>query len=139
MPTPEGQLKEADTPTPLANVFVPLPIENTVPEGTTLRILLFLWSATKMLPLASTSAPNGMWKEAAVPVPVPKVAVPLPAMVVTAPPGETMRRRWLSLSATMTLPPALMTTPDGCLKTAAAPCPSAHPAAPLPASVLVLQ
>ncbi len=97
---------------------------------------LLTLSAIKMLPLASMATPTGQLKIAAVPVPSAKAPAPLPARVVTTPPGETFRTRLLPQSPTTTLPPASMPTPEGQLKEADSPSPLANAIDPLPASEL---
>jgi len=61
-------------------------------------------------------------------------AVPVPATVLTAPASDTARTRLPLYSVTKRVRP-LITTSMGLLKDAAAPEPSAHAPAPLPASV----
>ena len=71
-------------------------------------------SATIMLPLGSTATPEGPLNKAPVPVPSANPPFhPLPASVDTTPPGVTLRMRWLSRSATKTLPLRSKATPKG--------------------------
>jgi hypothetical protein len=88
------------------------------------------------LPLLSTATPAGQLNEAPAPVPSANVADPLPASVVTTPPGVSLRMRWLFLSATMTLPLLSTATPEGSMNKAPAPAPSENPYDPPPASVV---
>jgi hypothetical protein len=77
----------------------------TTPLGVTLRMRRLTVSATTTVPLASTATSLGREKEAPVPVPSANASAPLPASVLTTPPGVTLRTRWLCESATCTLPP----------------------------------
>ena len=102
------------------------------------RTRLLPWSATAMLPLAATAMPVGWLKLAAAPAPSADPALPLPASVVTTPEGVTSLTRLLKVSATKITPVCgSRATPQGLLKLAAAPAPSAKAALPLPASVVV--
>ena len=75
-----------------------------------------------------TSTPHGPLKLAAVPVPSANAWLPLPASVVTTPRGVTSRMRKLPYSATTITPvEGITATPDGHLKVAAVPVPSAKP------------
>ena len=133
--TPRGLSKEATAPVPSANAADPLPASVlTTPPDVILRMRLLAWSATKILLLASMSTLLGRENEAPAPVPSANAADPLPAKVVTTPPGVTLRTRWLSLSATKALLDASMVKPQGPLNEAVAPVPSKNVAVPLPAS-----
>jgi hypothetical protein len=89
-----------------------------------------------MDPLEVTATPRGLLSFAFVPTPSAKPAV-LPASVVTTPRGVTSRTRWFEMSATTMTPlDGITATPKTLQKLAAAPVPSAHVAAPLPASVV---
>jgi hypothetical protein len=101
-----------------------------------LRMRLFPESATYTIPLASTATPEGLKKEAATPAPSANAPTPLPASVLTTPPGVTARTRWLFVSATNKVPPEPTATPEGEKKEAPVPVPSANAGDPLPASVL---
>ena len=70
-------------------------------------------------------------------MPTPSAAptAPLPASVLTTPPGVTRRTQLLPESPTIALPLASTAMPWGSLKEALAPAPLANAAAPLPASV----
>ena len=57
------------------------------------RIRLLPRSATYTLPVASMATPEGSLKEAPAPIPSANVRDPLPASVVTTPPGVTLRMR----------------------------------------------
>ena len=81
------------------------------------------------MPAAPTATPEGKLKLAAAPVPSALPEVPPPASVVTTPAGEIWRILWLPESATVTVPSVPTATPNGALKLAAAPVPSALPAA----------
>jgi hypothetical protein len=112
--TPEGRLNEAPAPVPSANVADPLPASVvTTPPGATLRMRWLSQSATMTLPLLSTATPKGLLNEAPAPVPSVNAYDPLPASVVTTPPGVTLRMRLLSPSATTTLPLLSTATPEG--------------------------
>ena len=135
--TPEGLENEALIPAPSAYAKEPLPaIVDTAPPGVTLRMRLLSRSATMTLPLKSKATLKGLLKDAAVPVPSAYPYEPLPASVLTTPPGVTTRMRWLYMSATMMLPLGSRATPEGLLKDAPVPLPSANELHPLPASVL---
>jgi hypothetical protein len=82
-------------------------------------------SATSTAPLGSTATPSGEEKAAAVPMASANAAAPLPASVVTTPPGVTARTRWLAASATTALPLASTATPAGLLNCALVPAPLA--------------
>ena len=67
-------------------------------------------------------------------MPSTSAGAPLPASVVTTPPGVvTLRMRLFPVSATTTLPAGSTATPYGPAKAALVPAPSANPAAPPPA------
>jgi hypothetical protein len=136
-----GPLNCADVPIPLAPPAVPLPANvDTTPEGRILRTRWLITSATYTLPRESAETPLGSQNEEAVPRPFAKAAVPEPAKVVTAPKGVIRRTRWPPQSPTNMLRETGSTdTPCGLMNAAAVPCPSAHPAVPLPASVLTFQ
>jgi hypothetical protein len=75
-----------------------------------------LFVSTKTItPLEGITAnPAGWLKLAAAPAPLAKVALPLPASVVTTPRGVTCRMRLLTVSATTIAPFELITaTPPG--------------------------
>ena len=59
------------------------------------RMRLLFVSATIMLPLRSRATPEGEENEALIPAPSAYAYEPLPASVDTAPPGVTLRMRWL--------------------------------------------
>jgi hypothetical protein len=63
------------------------------------------------MPSPSTAMPEGSPNAAAVPTPSENTPEPLPASVLTAPPGATTRSRLLSRSATYALPLASTATP----------------------------
>ena len=133
---PCGLLKLAAEPVPSAKAALPLPASVvTTPRGVTSRMRLFHVSATTMMPLeGSTTTPFGPLNLAAAPVPSAKVALPLPASVVTTPRGVTSLMRLLPSSATTIMPlEGITATPAGPLKPAAAPVPSPLPP---PASVV---
>ena len=133
---PLGLLKAAPVPAPSLNAAAPPPASVlTVPPGVTFRTRLLDVSATNTLPAASTATANGVLNEAAVPVLSAKAGDPLPASVLTTPPGDTLRTR-CPKSTTYTVPPASTATPRGSVNNAPVPAPSANPAVPLPASVL---
>src|SRR5207244_970388 len=101
--TPKGVsgVAVADAPD-VAHPKLPLPATVLmVPPTTILRTRLLPWSATQMLPAASTAIPHGRAIEAAVagPPSPAKVELPLPAIVVMTPLGETLRMRWFKESA----------------------------------------
>ena len=131
----------AEVPVPSALPAAPLPaIVPTKPEGRILRSRLFVQSQTNTLAKESTVTPRRRLKAAAAPTPSAKAGLPEPAKVVTAPVGVMRRTRLLKSSPTYRLSEAGSTdTPTGKLNAATVPCPSAHPAAPLPASVLTFQ
>jgi hypothetical protein len=83
----------------------------------------------------SKHTPVGELKLAEAPTPFAKAATPLPAKVVTAPLGVTLRMRWLPVSARYATFSASKARPLGTQKLAPAPTPSAHAHAPLPANV----
>ena len=87
--------------------------EEAPTEQVSLRMRWLLWSATMTLPLLSTATPEGYENEAPAPVPSANAYDPLPASVVTTPPGVTLRMRLLYVSATMTLPLLSTATPVG--------------------------
>ena len=94
-------------------------------------------SATYTLSLLSTATPKGLLKEAAVPVPFAEPALPVPAKVLTSPAGVIFLIRLLVTSATYTLSLLSTATPEGPLKEAAVPVPSAEPVTPaVPAKVV---
>jgi hypothetical protein len=68
--------------------------------GLIFRMRWLYESATYTVPLESTATPSGESKEALVPKPSANAADPLPAKVVTTPPGVTLRTLWLPWSAT---------------------------------------
>ena len=81
--TPVGPEMPSDNPASVA----------TTPEGVTKRIRLFAVSATTITPSEGTTAtPLGELKLADVPAPSAKAASPLPASVVTTPPGYVTSR-----------------------------------------------
>ncbi len=85
VPAAQGTHKAPDKDAPVP--------QNT--ESPNLRMRLFKKSATMTLPLLSTATPVGRLNEAPVPTPLANAADPLPASVVTTPPGVTLRMRWL--------------------------------------------
>jgi hypothetical protein len=122
-----GPCSCADVPTPFAPPAAPLPASvDTTPEGRTLRTRLLEVSATYTAPKESTGTPWGRLN--------------VGPRVVTAPAGEILRTRLFPQSPTYTFSETGSTdTAFGKLKTAAVPCPSTNPVAPLPASVLTFQ
>jgi hypothetical protein len=108
----------------------------TTPPGVTLRMRWFWVSATITLPLASTATPRGILNCAFVPEASKDPAVDCPAIVVTTPPGVTLRMRLLLESATITLPLASTATPEGLKNRALAPVASKNPAVDCPARVV---
>ncbi len=134
---PVNPRKDALVPTPSLNELNPLPASVlTTPSGVTLRTRRLLPSPTSTLPLASTATLDGELKEASVPVPSANAPTPLPASVVTTPPGETLRIAEFNVSATSTFPPASTATPQGRSKVAPVPTPLVNPRTPLPACVV---
>jgi hypothetical protein len=83
---PAGPQNPALEPMPSAKEPLPLPASvETTPRGVTSRMRLFPVSATTKTPLeGSTAMPRGLQKLALAPGPSAKVALPLPAKVVTA-------------------------------------------------------
>eukprot|EP00959_Pyramimonas_sp_CCMP1952_P472028 9499391-Pyramimonas_sp.AAC.1 len=69
------------------------------------------YSVTIMLPSRSTATPFGKWNCEALPSPLRRPAVPVPASVDTTPCREILRIRCVLMSATMTLPPPSTATP----------------------------
>ena len=137
--TPIGALNCAAAPVSSTQPASPLPASVvTTPADVTFRMRLLLWSATKIFPLASTVTPVGALNCAAAPVPSANPAVPLPASVVTTPPGVIFLMRLLISSATKTFPLASTVTPYGVLNSALAPVPSVLPGGALPASVVTI-
>lgn len=136
-----GQLSAAEVPTPFVLPNDPLPArEVSAPDGAMRSTRLLPHAPTYTFPNASTGTPWGPVSIAKVPTPLKKEAVPFPASVVTSPDGEMRRTRLPEKSPTSTLCDTGSTdTPWGALNTAAAPWPSAHPSAPLPASVVTFQ
>jgi hypothetical protein len=136
MATPVGYEKEASVPAPSAKKpYIPASVVTTLP-GVTLRMRKLYWSATNTFPPASTATPEGSRNEAPTPEPSANALSPLPASEVTAPPGVTLRMRWLLWSATKTLPLASTATPEGYLNAAPLPLPSANMEDAFPASVV---
>mmetsp|Transcript_81142 Transcript_81142/g.131460 ORF Transcript_81142/g.131460 Transcript_81142/m.131460 type:complete len:224 (-) Transcript_81142:159-830(-) len=132
-----GKKKRAAAPEPSANPGSPLPTTVlTAPAMVTRRIAWLPESTTSRLPSVSSARPAGWLKHAAGPCPSANPACPLPASVRTAPPGVTTRIAWAS--DTSRSPLEASTISAGSLKVASAPCPSADPASPLPASVLTM-
>src|SRR5258708_545682 len=72
----------------------------TLPPGSILRMQWFSLSETKRLPAASLTRLLGPLKRAATPWALtrPAGALPLPAMVVTLPPGSILRTVWFEIS-----------------------------------------
>ncbi len=101
----------------------------TAPEGVTLRMLEFTKSATKRVPVAaSTAMPEGVLKPALLPKPSAKPPEALPARVLTAPAGVTLRIRLFMRSETYRMPLEASTAmPLGLLNLALVPVPSAVP------------
>ena len=81
------------------------------------------------------ATPLGLLNRALEPGPSAPPAAPVPASVVTAPPGEILRMRLLPVCATITLPLQSTATPVGEEIAAPAPVPSANDCEPSPASV----
>ncbi len=69
--------------------------EEAPTEQVSLRMRWLSESATMTLPLLSTATPLGLLNEAPAPTPSANEADPLPASVVTTPPGVTLRMRLL--------------------------------------------
>src|SRR6266581_3734058 len=145
MAKPLGPLNVAAVPVPsalpAAPVVLPARVVTTAEAMTIRRMVWLVLSATyRLVPLLSMARPVGRLNRAAVPVPSTLPAVPavLPARVVTTPVAMTIRRMLLPPRVdTYRLVPLLsMTKPPGWLNVAAAPVPSALPAAPEPASVV---
>jgi hypothetical protein len=139
--TPSGRYSMARGPAPSAHPALALParvVTSPLPRAT-LRILWFIESATHTCPPPSGSAamPEGALKAANPPRPSLKPATPLPARVVTSPPGPTTRTLWLFLSITYPMLVAGCTaTSQGEESSAAVPLPSAKLGTPLaPTSV----
>ena len=98
------------------------------------RIRLLFWSTTTILPSRSTATPNGALKRAAAPVPSAKPP-PLPANVVTTPPGFVTSRT--PPSATTIFPFESTATPFRVPNFAFEPVPSTiEPSHVVPASVV---
>src|SRR6185437_732634 len=93
-------------------------------------------SATYILPYMSATTPWGLLKVAAVKLPLPAPADPVPASVLTVPAGVILRIRLLLESPMYKLPLASMVIPAGPLNEAAVPTPLAEPAVPVPAMVV---
>src|SRR5580658_2807206 len=112
----------------------------TYPLGKISLIELFPVSATKTSPDESTTKPVGALNAAAEPKPLALPACPAcPATVVVTPDGEIRRTVSLPVSATYTFPAESTAMPEGLLKRAAEPVPSAEPDWPgLPARVLTV-
>ena len=68
-------------------------------------------SPTTTFPFASKATPLGRKNDASLPLPSANAPAPLPASVVTAPPGVTLRIRLFAVSATTMVPLASMATP----------------------------
>ena len=137
--TPLGLLKEAAVPLPSANVAFPLPANVlTKPSDVIFLMRLLPWSATYKLPAESKATPWGLPNFAAVGRPSAYPYAPLPAKVLTTPPGVIFLMRWLFVSAKKILPAASTATPDGLQNVAAVPRPSPTPCFPLPAIVLTV-
>ena len=99
--TPTGLLNEAAVPMPSARATEPPPASVlTTPPGVILRRRPLPASATKTLPPESTATPEGLFKEAAAPLPSANALFRFPASVLTTPPGVILRRQWLYVSAT---------------------------------------
>ena len=102
---PAGLLNCAASPAPSAKPATPLPAKDvTTPLAVTFRIRSLLVSATYTVPSAATVTAHGLLNCAAVPVPLAKPAVPLPASVVTSPAGLIFRIRFPNVSATCRKP-----------------------------------
>ena len=86
---PFGKTKLADVPAPSAEAVRPLPANvETPPAQLTRRMQLLLVSATRMPSrIEEKATPCGLEKLAAAPRPSTWPAAPLPARVVTTPPG----------------------------------------------------
>ena len=117
---PAAQLVHKVAPTTALKVPAAQSVQQQAPEAEKAPgaqpILRMRWlpeSATMTLPLLSTATPLGELNEAPAPVPSANVADPLPASVVTTPPGVTLRMRSLPQSATLTLPLLSTATPLG--------------------------
>ena len=138
--TPLGDAKSALVPMPSAKFAAapppPASVE-TSPRGVISLTALLSRSATTMTALERMMArPRGLEKDAAVPVPSTKAAIPLPASVETTPSGEIRRMRLFPVSATTITPEEGITAmPRGPEKRAAVPIPFAYAATPLPARV----
>jgi hypothetical protein len=112
----------------------------TNPDGEMRRMRRFPASATYIEPSASTGTAHGKLNEAAAPCPSAKLGLPEPATVVTRPAKVMRRTRCPLWSQTSTVVEIGSTDkPIGVVNHAAVPCPSTHPAVPLPASELTFQ
>jgi hypothetical protein len=139
---PAGALKAAAAPTPFAKEAAPEPasVLTTWVDTTMARILWLEVSATyTLVDEESTATAEGLENVADVPAASVDPKAPLPASVITEPPGMlTVRMRWLPVSATYTNS-ASMAQPEGELKRAFVPMPSAHVADAVPASVVTTE
>ena len=138
--TPYGASKLAAAPVPSAlptTPSVPASVVTT-PAGVTWRMASLSLSATYTFPALSTATPSGRSKLAAGPVASALPTTPaVPASVVTTPAGVILRIVLFPSSATYTFPALSTAAPNGSLKLAAAPVPSALPVTPaVPASVV---
>ena len=144
MPAPSsvravGFEKVAAVPIPSVTPEAPFPANVvTIPEGRTSLTRKLSLSPTYAFPALSRAMPAGPLNEAAVPRPSALEALPLPARVVTTPPGLILRTLRLLKSATNTFPAASSATDAAILKAAAVPTPSAKAPTPLPARVVTL-
>jgi len=129
-----GRLNAALVPEPLVKLADPVPaMVTTAPDIDTERIRLPPCSEKNHFPSEQTAMPYGPFTVAFT-APSRLDAVPLPAIVETAPAAVTRRIRLLLKSETMIFPSAATATPRGAWNAAAVPLPSLKLAAPLPAS-----
>jgi hypothetical protein len=132
---PIGNSNRADDLLPLTKPTSPVPAKVvTTPDGVIKRITLFLLSETYTLFAESTATPCGSLKNAFMPVPSMKSAVPSPASVYTTPPGVILRIRLPSESETYMLSFESIANPLGPSNLAFVPVPSRYPPE-LPANV----
>jgi hypothetical protein len=99
--TPSGHINLAFVPNPSADPDDPDRPANvlTNPNDVTLRMVCLQLSATYMFPLLSTAKPSGLQNDAYVPYPSADPCAPaVPAMVLTTPEDDTLRRRIFATS-----------------------------------------
>lgn len=119
---------------------MPLPANVvTTALGVTFLMRWFELSATYAFPLVGSNArPKGYQNAADVPVPSVQVRAPLPANVVTMPPGVMRRSLLLFLSTTKRFPLLSIAIPWGLFRLTPVPLPSVYAAVPLPARVVTV-